>query len=409
MKVVIVSYVSGHAGSVTSEWVDDKLRVLEMWRKPVTLVTGPRSRILSTSLLKVRRAFSLGWIDFSSEFAQAFQKSRWSLLIPVSFSLGKLFDWLFIKLAGSYSHGFWSWIPIGVLETVRAVLQDKDRVILTTGGPSSAHFIGLLTKFLVPKTKLFVEFQDPFIGTEMALSRRALKTMVWLEHLLIHHATKVVFVTKAAAERAAARHNDCPRISSIQFVYPGSWNYGIKRPVIGRMSTGPTFLHMGTLYSNRNLDNFFVAIDRVIENRPEIKEEVMVINLGNLAVANSHEYHQREYFLERPLVPRLDALREAVKADFLLLVQHVDSRSEETIPYKTYDYLNLNIPIFALTNNQELEDLILKNGGYVAKSDSVESIENALDIAIRDYKSQASPKSNVGNLVIEKQVSELLT
>jgi hypothetical protein len=166
---------------------------------------------------------------------------------------------------------------------------------------------------------------------------------------------------------------------------------------------------MGTLYSNRNLDNFFVAIDRVIENRPEIKEEVMVINLGNLAVANSHEYHQREYFLERPLVPRLDALREAVKADFLLLVQHVDSRSEETIPYKTYDYLNLNIPIFALTNNQELEDLILKNGGYVAKSDSVESIENALDIAIRDYKSQASPKSNVGNLVIEKQVSELLT
>ena len=67
-----------------------------------------------------------------------------------------------------------------------------------------------------------------------------------------------------------------------------------------------------------------------------------------------------------------------MKCSYLLLVQHNDERSKETIPYKFYDYLNLRIPIFAITNNEELNSLILKTGGIVCKADSIDSIYNEL-------------------------------
>ena len=61
-----------------------------------------------------------------------------------------------------------------------------------------------------------------------------------------------------------------------------------------------------------------------------------------------------------------------------MLVQHTDERSRETIPYKTYDYLNLGLPVFGLLNNDELSALIESHGGHTAQADDPESIKAAL-------------------------------
>jgi glycosyltransferase involved in cell wall biosynthesis len=294
--------------------------------------------------------------------------------------------------------------PVALTATVRS----KSKVIFTTGGPSSAHFVGLLVKILVPKSRLYVELQDPFIGTEMGLSARSKKVMEFLEKVLVKHATKVVFVTEVAAERARKRIVEPELKNKIEAIYPGSWKFGITPKVRTESdAVSVTFLHVGSLYTSRNLDLLFEAIDNLRSSSFELADGIQIINQGELSVLNADEYRFRSEFREWPVVGRELALKKASQADFLLLIQHSDSRSEETIPYKTYDYLNLGVPIFGLTNNTELDKLIENSGGFVGSSKSIEKTVQALKAALVAHKNGVVKKFLPNRLDINTQFSRV--
>lgn len=387
--LTLVSYDSGIPGYVTSEWLDDKLKSLKALDMPVTLVTYPKSILTSHPKFKVLKPYSFGWRDFSGEKeGKASGFSVWFVFLWFFAStLGRVFDFAFEKLAGAYSYGKWSWVALAFPAALSATIRSKSKVIFTTGGPSSAHFVGLLVKIFIPKSRLYVELQDPFIGTEMGLSPRSRKVMEFLERVLVKHATKIVFVTEVAAKRARERFVETDLNNKIQAIYPGSWNFGIKpKSRSGKGSLPVTFLHVGSLYTSRNLDLLFAAIDELKDSSFELGHRLQIINQGELNMVDSEGYRIRSEFKEWPVVGREFALQKAALSDFLLLIQHSDSRSEETIPYKTYDYLNLGVPIFGLTNNPELDKLIEKSGGFVGSSTSLEKTVQALKAALVAHK-----------------------
>jgi glycosyltransferase involved in cell wall biosynthesis len=392
--MIFVSYDSGLPGGVTSEWVDDKLKALESMGQASLLVTGPRSRLSDSEVLTVKRCHSLGWKDYGSEaksIPAGFAKGlRWAL----ASTGGRVFDWVFAALAGSHSHGKWSWIFTAFPTTLYWAKKTKAKTVFSTGGPSSAHFVALLVKMSMPRINLYVEFQDPFIGSEMGLSTTASRVMKWLEGLLVEKAKKLVYVTKVAAERSKARHAELADVSSIRHIYPGAWDFQLEPAKSQKTGRGfIDFFHVGTLYSNRNLDFFFQALDSLKDQGDHLATKVRVFNKGDLAVTNPESYRQRRNFVELPIGPRLDALQSALEADFLLLVQHRDSRSEETIPYKTYDYLNLKIPIFGLTRNSELDRLIISNSGYVSRNEDVLQIALNLKLALEQFEANTIRRS----------------
>jgi hypothetical protein len=411
-QLLVISYDSGLTGYVTSEWLDDKLRVMKSLAIRPTLVTRPESKITSSLDVKVLRPYSLGWKDFSTESRGKRLSLGLAICYVLSATLGRVFDWTFEKLAGSYSYGKWSWIflafPAALLSTIRL----KNRVIFCTGGPSSAHFIGLLVKLITPKSRLYIELQDPFIGTEMSLNSRSRKVLNFLEGFLVRNSTKVVFVTEAAAERARARYQRQEFKDKIVSIYPGSWRFQMDSHVEERSSSKEiTFVHVGSLYTSRNLDLFFEALDALRSAGSGLAHRVQVVNQGDLNVENQNTYLNRADFKSFPPVRREVALEMAASADFLLLVQHSDSRSEETIPYKTYDYMNLGVPIFGLTKNQELDDLISKSGGYSASSTDLEKTITSLRMALslfeaKDSLSNQNKKSGVG-IDIKMQFAKL--
>lgn len=380
--MIVISYDSGLDWGVTSEWVGDKLREFMARGEFVTLLTGPRSKLENSEHLRVLKPYSLSWTDFGDEIRLSGMKASLSLNYAFAFTIGRLFDFLFKSLAGSRSLGKWSWVFCAFFVGYGQAVKEKSPTIFTTGGPSGAHLVGLLLKLVLPKTRLFIELQDPFVGSEMVLSPSARKALIWLEAKLIQHATKLVFVTKTAASRAIERHKDRLDCENVVGVYPGAWDFLIKRRKRLPGEGSPVrFLHLGTLYSNRNLDLFFDALDSL---RDRVKvPQVEICNLGQLAVQNASSYVCRSDFRDLGMLDRVQALEVAADADFLLLVQHIDSRSEETIPYKTYDYLNLGVPILALTNNDELNNLILDSGGYIANSGIKSEIENAILAALK--------------------------
>jgi hypothetical protein len=170
-----------------------------------------------------------------------------------------------------------------------------------------------------------------------------------------------------------------------------------------------TFLHLGTLYAGRNLDFFFEALDQLRSSGGATADLVKIVNQGELAVENPEIYRSRDDFTERSITDRPTALQVAAQADFLLLVQHTDSRSEETIPYKTYDYLNLGVPIFALTNNLELNELVTQSGGFVASSKSVLEIKKALIAALKFKESDSKQKTTRVAIDISKQFRSIFS
>ena len=79
------------------------------------------------------------------------------------------------------------------------------------------------------------------------------------------------------------------------------------------------------------------------------------------------------------MIPREAAIKNAQKADVLLLVQHTDLRSSKTIPFKLYDYLNTENLIFGLTyKNDEIDDILIKHGHITSDASSVELIKKSL-------------------------------
>ena len=151
------------------------------------------------------------------------------------------------------------------------------------------------------------------------------------------------------------------------------------------------FLHLGTLYGARNLDLFLKALDELISEKFIDAKNIKVRNVGDIYLDNKKEYAQKEYFESISSTKRINALKIASNSSFLLLVQHTDNRSQETIPYKFYDYMNLGKPIIGLLNNPELNKMINNYGGITSKSYDLISIKLALKKSIKlFYKSKLS-------------------
>jgi hypothetical protein len=240
--------------------------------------------------------------------------------------------------------------------------------------------------------KLVCEFQDPLLGATMNRSQNTRTIASLIESWLVKSEHKVIFVTKAAA-KAAQNRNQKHKLK-IQAVYPSSWNFNISQEINEHGTDGNIeFLHLGTLYDSRNLDLFFKALDNLKKRGFRFSDKVRITNLGSVYCNCARIYEERPDYLQINEMSRIEALTRARKSTYLLLIQHKDDRSLETIPYKTYDYLNLGLPILGLLKNPELAELIKLYGGISAESDYVKSIEAALEMVLSNVKGHSKLKN----------------
>ena len=404
--ITIVSYDSGAQGQVTSEWLSDKLRVLENHSVRAVLITSPKSTLISSSLLSVHKPRSLGWSDFNDEAVWSQSGKANTAFGLLAATLGRMFDFLFLKLAGSQSYGKWSWVFTAFPAALVQVIRSKSRTIFCTGGPSAAHLIGVLVKCVYPRVRLFVEFQDPLIGSEMGLNSRSQSVLMMIERLILRLSTKVVLVTEHAATDIRTRYKR--KLNKIHMkvkcVYPGSWDFKIAKPVFkASVYSRIRMVHLGSLYTTRNLDLLFEAIETLKAQGVQGADQIEIVNQGGVYLGNGAVYLKRPDFSVREIVQREKGLVDSLESDFLLLIQHSDSRSEQTIPFKFYDYLMLGLPIIGLTNNSELENLILESGGFVGSSTDLKKTVLALKDALSSVEKGTLKESHGFALKVEKQ------
>lgn len=407
-KLLYITYFYGQQGNCPAEWAADKLHVLAKSNVKTVMLTGltvPRVRAEGLTHIRVP---SLSWRDCKTEI-RAFREQHvsvppyvWSFL-PIAFAIGNLVDLVLRILTKGITAGRWGWalsaLPIGVWLTLR----HRIRGVFATGGPSSAQLVGGVLARLFP-VELVCEFQDPLVGATMTRSGVTTAISGKLEGWLAHQSTKLVFVTQAAAE--AARVRNPAQSTKIEAVYPGARQF-LSREGRGQKLNGVIeLLHLGTLYGTRNLNLFFEALDLLKDEGFEPARRVKVTNVGAIYGPFLQQYLMREDFELVDTLPRVAALSRAQKAHCLLLIQHIDVRSRETIPYKTYDYMNIGIPIFGVLNNQELGALIESMNGYTSDATTVVSIRESLRVCLQGIV--AGRDTALGTIRIEDQLKHVL-
>ncbi len=402
-NIIFVSYFFGIEGMVMSEWAQDKLFVAESMFSKTFLITSFAGKNTLHFNVKIFRIPSLSWKDFCwecSEYSKNNAAKSWKLLAwyPIAATFGRVWDLAFRKISKN-SSARWSWgftaLPVSLL--LRICYPSAK--LFATGGATGGHLLGLLTN-LISKVPLYLEFQDPLMGSEMVRSDVNSRLISKLEGILVSKSTRTVFVTKEAAKSAINRH---PKFShKILNIYPGAFQFlEIQERQNSSKSQFIELLHLGTLYGSRNLDNFFIALDNLKSTGCKNANRVRVKNLGDIYLENKFKYMMRSDFEILPPRTRSLALLRATDADALMLIQHADSRSNETIPYKTFDYLNLGKLIFGVINNPELNELLDSNSHFLADATSVESIQATLKQFLEyfelneEFSSQTSTKFKI--------------
>jgi hypothetical protein len=378
-KLLVISYRAGLPGDVLAEFADDKLRVSTYLGIKTTLVTALGAKPFFSSNLKTIQVPSISYKDFileQEQLSNRFEKTpNWIYLYSfIPKSIGRVFDYFFKRLNGSSGHARWSWIFSAVLVSIYISLRHNYRSIYAVGSVA-AYITGLLTK-VITGSKLYLEIPDPIIAQEMTRTKVKSGIISLIEIVLIISSKKFIYTTKKAFEDATLRY---PRLKEkFTFTYPLAWNFNIKA------SSSPntnliTVVHLGTIYGTRNFDKLFLALDSLYQNDKSLQGKILVINVGMTDCKNSTIYSERKDFKMQSFLSRVEALEFASTCDYLLLLQHTDKRSIESIPYKLYDYVNLNKPLICLINNNEIEEFLKeKKEVFIANVNDTESIRKML-------------------------------
>jgi hypothetical protein len=409
-RVLIFSYYANLPGACQAEWIDDKLMSFDKMNIEYCFVSSPSAQLYKKSKVHVRCP-SLSWHDYKDEIIRTREQEINILTLylwaPFSLILGFFVDLAQKIIVKGVGEGRWSWSLTAFLSGLIIVLtKGRPDLILTTGGPASAHIAGIILGKLINKN-VVCELQDPLSGDDIGRNSQARGLLFFVEKFLSRHASKLVYVTEAAADYAIRNVSSTAKIVAI---HPGSPKLvnDVSRPQCEDSINKKYFklLHMGSLYSSRNFDTLISAINICRFKRPDINFEV--INLGHVEREIQSRNDCVPYIRTEALRPRIDALNFALGSDLLLLIQNEDDRSQVTIPYKTYDYLNLGRTVLGLTNNPELDEILKKSGHISCPVSDINSIsENLLQFVSNNTKInqqiQASPFDS------EKALLKLIT
>lgn len=385
-KILMITYFYGTKGCCPAEWADDKVDAMCKLGKKTVLLTGLFSQKNESNKVLHYRVPSLSIEDLKHELSELKNEKmkvpylQLFFIFPFLITLGFGLDFLQKVITSGNGGGKWSWaFPASVCALYLAIRYNCKQVF-TTGGPASAHLAGAFVSFLTRKP-LICELQDPLTGKDIGRTANSAKLLGIVEMMIMKSANKVVYVTKNAAEYAKNRYKN--EKIDIVAIYPGSKVFTKKQTSI--VPNKLTMIHLGTLYSTRNLNTLIQAIDELIQEQKIKENQIEILNLGEIYGEIKEHHLSKSYIRQESIKPRAEAMQVASSFMVSLLIQHADSRSVTTIPYKTYDYLNIANPILALTNNNELSELLLDNKHLVCDVNKVESIKETLLRLLNNY------------------------
>lgn len=408
-RILILSYYAGMPGACQAEWIDDKIYSLAETGKEMLLISASCA-VTTPGEIEHVRAPSLSPHDFKDELIRIKGYGKkvpftTYLYLPIVYTIGLVVDLLQSVLTKGVGEGRWAWSITASIVGLLQAMKFRPEVILSTGGPASAHLAGVLIAkvFNIP---LVVELQDPLSGGDIGRNAQARGWLYKVEDFIVRNSVKVAYVTNEAAKFATSQF----KADNIVGIYPGARDFRVKPTVLEKNQAGTVklkLIHLGSLYATRTFNSIIPAIDKLIASGRIREEEVKLINLGHVAPEIREIIEKKSYVEIFAPVDRREALKRAAGCDVTLLIQNLDERSKVTIPYKTYDYLNIGNNVLGLLNSEELTTLLEEHGHRAVDLRDIDRITQHLEEILRGV--EAGEELRVSAIDPVKQAIELVT
>ncbi len=384
-KWLILSYFTNVPGLACSYHLDGRLPHFLDAQQSITLLSGPvgkkwrsyahhRVPCLAPSgvIFEVRQWFARSWPHPWAKLIRSL------LLLPLMplYALEKFFMDLDSE---------WSWFLLASLRGYFIARRIKPDVIYSTGGPASAHVAAALVAAWT-KTPWIAEFQDPIVvDNAFRRNHRSRQVYRWVEKLICQRANKVIFLTQKALDRSTERTR---AMGKGCVVYAGAEAFSQQHPLPQyRRSENCIVAHFGSLGGSRNLKNLLKALTNLYEKQKNSDshlplERLRILNYGRMDRAADQDIQRFRHtanVMNCGIISPQESQKLMHQVDVLLLIQNIDTFSQETIPSKFYEYLLTRRPILALLyGNPEIREWLSETEHSIADADSVAEIEACL-------------------------------
>lgn len=373
-------------GACQAEWIDDRIQALNRKGYEITIVSA--SCCIQHKDIQITHIR----IPALSPHAAAYEydeSKRRNLDIKKGISYRyiqcmSLLDKLLGKVHLQSGEGRWSWFVSSLCISLIRIKVKKFDFIYSSGGPAGGHLTGIVLSKIFNK-KLICEFQDPLSGSDIGRNKLSKVGLSLFEKIIIQNSNFIIYCTKNAMLDAQSKYPT--NAKKISYVYPGSiavkkYLQHTTKPIENNIIQEKiNVTYLGSLYLTRNLDAMMQAFQELAyEGRPITN---IVVNIYGNMNADIRErlikFKYPDIFIINGLISREEAMEKALLSDVLLLVQNIDDRSINTIPFKTYDYLHTGKRILALTyRNEEIDRMMKAHGHWVCQADDVNAIKEIL-------------------------------
>jgi glycosyltransferase involved in cell wall biosynthesis len=301
------------------------------------------------------------------------------------------------------------WIINIVVNGYRIMRRHKIDTFITSGPPMSTHVGGLLLKSIT-QAKWIADFRDPWwTGNHWkkgfyyhtltdSLQKR-------LESKVIKRADRVVLTTVSLTQcfKRILREVREDKFLTITNGFDEDDFLGMRN----RFSINEHKIiisHAGTLYLNRDPEPFFKVLSNLIKEGEIGKQDIEVHLIGDYSYYKGASIEEliNHYDLSPTvqllgIMPFGKTLKRLMNSDALLLLAQ---GQPDQIPGKVFEYLKINKPIFAITEEGETKRILeeFKNAFITDSSEKNEMAEKFLEMlkAIKSGRKYLGSDKKIG-------------
>jgi glycosyltransferase involved in cell wall biosynthesis len=231
------------------------------------------------------------------------------------------------------------------------------------------------------------QFSDPWDGNP--LERHPL-IRLWSrlnEPAAVRAADCIVHTSAYALDLMMERHPAAIRRKAV--VIPHAYEEALYPQRPKRRGDVITLCHAGVLFGRRSPEPLFLALARVLEKRPSLRDRLRLdlVGVAPPEMLQTPGARALPAGLVRVVgtVGYLESLQRMYDADLLVLIE-ANTRHNLFLSSKLLDYLGANTPIVGLAPKGASEDILADVGCWHARPDDLEGIARVLEEAL-DYVS----------------------
>lgn len=257
---------------------------------------------------------------------------------------------------GIWEHGFAWATAYGIREGCRLLASGGFEAIISVSPSIASHWAAYKIKRRFPSVKWIADFTDPFLGNPFRNSKSWLRPIEKrLEKAVFSTADYLGANTKPARDLWRERY---PDLAGKFAVIPNGFDPQepiSARPLPGRST--PILAHTGSVYGGRIPNALFLALFELAKAGRITPGQIAVEFFGTSDFSDVASRERLEFLrsagwirVQNDRVPRLEALRFAEEADYLLLLDiTAPYNTKLQVPSKLFDYLRVGRPILAFT------------------------------------------------------------